>query len=439
MKKLPYILLLLTGCCLLFSGKALAQFPIKELFVDTSKLGNYQDRKALKRDYLSIHDVNRMYYYDFDIDTTNLPVYSGAQTYAGAIGRLHFFENNKFLRYEIKDNQTLNSLLPGCRFFYEFADLNRERVIAKYNGKYFRYEDFNYLVREMGKGDMPQIAKIKALAQWRLWMFDDNVHVMGMDTVKYRVSGEKYIIDGERKSNIYEGDDYKAWYEGKIEIDGNTYDYNAIFLYDKRTIHEFGAYYKKGAINNSVGVVPVSLHCKNIYSTQDRSSNDIEILHDGNQISPENQEGKSVFYYTNNSGNTQLKYTDVSDLGNQTKFRFYASTGPQASNISLVHETTTPIDVNTFVEYDLTGVLPSGMYLIKYQDQNGSWEFIENVVLIPEDIDNTETIYMTGYTLEIHYLEQSFDNTTAMNDYLSSRKNASRRLRLKSIKIKEAK
>ncbi|MFO7790830.1 MAG: PKD domain-containing protein [Bacteroidales bacterium] len=415
MKKLTYILLLLTGCCLLFSGKTLAQFPVKELFVDTSKLDNYQSRKELKRDYLSIHEVNQMYYYDFD--TTKIEHITGPQLYDGALGRLHYFENNKFLRYEIKDNQTLNSLLPGCRFFYEFADLNRERVIAQYNGKYYRYEDFNYLIREMGKGDMPQIAKIKALAQWRLWMFDKNVHVMSMDTVKYRVPGEKHIINGKRKSNIYEGDDYKTWYEGKIEIDGNTYDYNAIFLYDKRTIHEFGAYYKKGAINNSVGVVPVSLRCKNIYSTQDRSSNDIEILHDGNQVSPENQDGKSVFYYTNNSGNTQIRYTDVSDLGNQTKFRFYASTGPQASNISLVH-TTTSMAVNTFVEYDLTGVLPSGMYLIKYLDQTGSWEFIDDVVLIPEDIDDSQTIFGTSYTLEIHYLEQSFDNAMATNDYL---------------------
>ncbi|MEA3448649.1 MAG: hypothetical protein U9Q98_09430 [Bacteroidota bacterium] len=414
MKKLTYILLLLTGCCLLLSGKALAQFPIKELFVDTSKLGNYQDRKALKRDYLSIHEVNQMYFYDFD--TTNLLLFSGGE-YGGEIGEVHYLENNKFLRYEIKDNQTLNSLLPGCRFFYEFADLNRERVIAKYNGKYFRYEDFNYLIREMGKGDMPQIAKIKALAQWRLWMFDDNVHVMSMDTVKYMVPGEKYIIDGEKKSNICEGDDYKAWYEGKIEIDGNTYDYNAIFLYDNRTIHEFGAYYPKGAINNSVGVVPVSLRCKNIYSTQDRSSNDIEIFHNGNQISPENQNGKSVFYYTNNLGNTQLKYTDVSDLGNQTKFRFYASTGPQTSNISLVHETTS-IDVYNTADFALTGVLPSGMYLIKYLNASGNWKFISDVVLIPEDIDDSETIFMTGYTLEIHYLEQSFDNTTAMNDYI---------------------
>ncbi|MEA3448648.1 MAG: hypothetical protein U9Q98_09425, partial [Bacteroidota bacterium] len=169
MKKLTYILLLLTGCCLLFSGKALAQFhPIKELFVDTSKLGTYQGRKELSKKRLSIYEVNRMYYYDFD--TTEISGVTGAQVYGGILGQLHFFENNKFLRYEIKDNNTLNSLLPGCRFFYEFADLNRERVIAKYNGKYFRYEDFNYLIREMGKGDMPQIAKIKALAQWRLWM-----------------------------------------------------------------------------------------------------------------------------------------------------------------------------------------------------------------------------------------------------------------------------
>ncbi|MEA3448730.1 MAG: hypothetical protein U9Q98_09850, partial [Bacteroidota bacterium] len=329
-------------------------------------------------------------------------------------GEVHYLENNKFLRYEIKDNQTLNSLLPGCRFFYEFADLNRERVIAKYNGKYFRYEDFNYLIREMGKGDMPQIAKIKALAQWRLWMFDDNVHVMSMDTIEQNVPGKKYYRKGMNDSAIWKNE-YKAEYRGKIEINSKIYNYRTSFWNDKRTIHYFTAYYPPGARNNRY--ITIALRCKNIYSNEDRSSNGIELYHNSNNIDPINQVGKSVFYYTNNSGNTQLKYTDVSDLGNQTKFRFYESTGSENTDIQLEYETN-QINVNNSVQFDLTGVLPSGMYLIKYLDQDGAWQLIQDVVLIPEDIDDSETIFMTGYTLEIHYLEQSFDNTTAMNDYI---------------------
>jgi hypothetical protein len=100
-----------------------------------------------------------------------------------------------------------------------------------------------------------------------------------------------------------------------------------------------------------------------------------------------------------------LKYDEVSDLGNSTKFRFYKSTGILASNISLEYETD-ELDVESFVEFDLTGILLSGMYLIKYEDQNGVWQLIDNVVLIPEEIDNSHTIAGTNFTLEIHYLAQ---------------------------------
>jgi PKD repeat protein len=83
---------------------------------------------------------------------------------------------------------------------------------------------------------------------------------------------------------------------------------------------------------------------------------------------------------------------------------------------------TNQINVNNAAEFDLTGVLPSGMYLIKYLDQNGGWQLIGNVVLIPEDIDDSQDVF--GFTLEIHYLEQSFDNTVDMSDYVSHMKNA---------------
>jgi len=388
----------------------------RELFVDTAKLVGKTYLKFDRfnpRKFLSQEEINALYFYDFEI------IHNVFQSHGspGEIGEYKDFENYKALRYEIKDNRTFNELLPKCKFFYEYSKFNhQERVIAQYNGKFFRYEDFNYLMREMGKGELPQIAKTKILAQWRLWMFDQDIHIMSMDTVEYKVPGKRKIVESERKPYAYDGNKYVVRYSGEIEINGILYEYSSKYWNDKRTIHYFTAYYP-----TRENYITVALRCKNIYSTQNKSSNDIEIIHNGTQVLPKIQDGKSVLYYTNNSGNVQIKYTDVSDLGDQTKFRFYASTGAEVSDIIFVHETEI-LQVGMSVDYDLTNVLSSGMYLIKYEDQNGVWKLIQDVVLIPEEIDATHTIAGTNFTLELHYLEQSFDSEVDMNLYVSQMK-----------------
>jgi hypothetical protein len=247
-------------------------------------------------------------------------------------------------------------------------------------------------------------------------MFDQDVHIMSMDTVEYMVPGERRIVESERKPYAYKGDKYVVRYTGEIEINGMLYEYSSKYWNDKRTIHYFTAYYP-----TRESYITVALRCKNIYSTQDRSNNGIEIIQNGIQISPKNQDGKSVFYYTNSSGNAKIKYDELSDLGSTTKFRFYASTGPEETDILLVHETEI-LQVGTSVEFDLTNVLSSGIYLIKYLDEDGVWKLIENIVLIPEEIDATHAIAGTTFTLEIHYLEQSFDSEVDMNLYVSQMK-----------------
>lgn len=373
--------------------------------LDTSKI-DYEivNPKKIHR-YYYLNIVNDMYFYDFD--TTKVIRITGGMPYSGELGNLQNFESTKKYRYYITDNETFNRLLPECDFYYELTKYGKERVIAQYNGKFFRYEDFNYLMREMGKGELSQIAKTKILAQWRLWIFDQDVHIMSMDTVEYMVPGERKIVESERKPYAYKGDKYVVRYTGEIEINGMLYEYSTQYWNDKRTIHYFTAYYP-----TRESYITVALRCKNIYSTQDRSSNGIEINQNGSQILPKNQDGKSVFYYTNNSGNVQIKYDEVSDLGSSTKFRFYKSTGALTSNITLAYETSS-LNVDSFVEFDLTGILLSGIYLIKYQDITGNWQLIQDVVLIPEEIDATHTIAGTNFTLEIHYLEQSFENDVA--------------------------
>jgi hypothetical protein len=366
--------------------------------LDTSKI-DYEivNPKKIHR-YYYLNIVNEMYFYNFD--TTKAIRITDGIPYSGELGGLQNFESTKKYRYRITDNETFNSLLPECDFYYELTEYGKERVIAQYNGKFFRYEDFNYLMREMDKGELPQVTKTKILAQWRLWMFDKNIHIMNMDTVEYMVPGKRKIVERERKPYAYKGDKYVVRYAGEIEINGNLYEYSTQYWNDKRTIHYFTAYY-----HTRENSITVALRCQNIYSTQDRSSNGIDIIHNGTQVLPKMQDGKSVFYYTNNSGNVQIQYEEVSDLGNTTKFRFYASTGSKVSDILLVHETE-ELQVGTSVECGLTNVLSSGIYLIKYLDEDDIWKSIESVVLIPEEIDNTHTIAGTNFTLEIHYLAQ---------------------------------
>lgn len=382
--------------------------------LDTSKI-DYEivNPKKIHR-YYYLNIVNDMYFYDFD--TTKVIRITGGMPYSGELGNLQNFESTKKYRYHITDNEIFNRLLPECDFYYELTKYGKERVIAQYNGKFFRYEDFNYLMREMGKGELPQIAKTKILAQWRLWMFDQDVHIMSMDTVEHRIPGKKYRIKDTNDSIVYSGK-YYIRHEGNIEVEGEICNFTVSFLNDKRIMHEFGAYYSSENRNNDFGVIAVSLLTKNIYTNNTRSSNGIELRQDGSQISPKVQDGKSVFYYTNNSGNTQIKYNEVSDLGGSTKFRFYKSTGALTSNITLVYETSS-LNVDSFVEFDLTGILLSGIYLIKYQDITGNWQLIQDIVLIPEEIDATHTIAGTNFTLEIHYLEQSFDSEADMNLYV---------------------
>jgi hypothetical protein len=171
----------------------LGQYENRTPIVDTSKLDYETIERAYNAKSLSLNEVNAMYYFDFD--TTDIGSWAGGpQMYSGELGRVHFLENWKKYRYHITDNEIFNGFLPGCDFYYEMTAITDERVIAQYNGKYFRYEDFNYLMREMGKGDLPEVVKTKILAQWRLWMFDPNIHIMSMDTVEYMVPGENILL-----------------------------------------------------------------------------------------------------------------------------------------------------------------------------------------------------------------------------------------------------
>ncbi len=245
----------------LIASQTVGQYYDKELLVDTAKLNGktYVNDPLYPRKYLTQEEVNALYFYNFEM------IYDIVIDHVspGEIGKCKDFEDFKVLSYEIKNNEIFNEFLPNCRFLYEYSKYNnQERVIAQYQGKYFRYEDFNYLMRETGKGDLPQIAKIKILAQWRLWIFDENIHLINMDTVEYMIPEEKYRIKDTNDSIIYKGD-YNVQFEGNIEIEGKNCSYLVVFRNDKRTIHYISVFCQDGAINRKKA--GVTLKYKDVY------------------------------------------------------------------------------------------------------------------------------------------------------------------------------
>lgn len=270
--------------------------------LDTSKI-DYEivNPKKIHR-YYYLNIVNEMYFYDFD--TTKVIRLAGDPSYNGELGVLQKFESTKKYRYRITDNEIFNRLLPECDFYYELTKYGKERVIAQYNGKFFRYEDFNYLMREMGKGELPQIVKNKLLAQWRLWMFDQDIHIMSMDTVEHSIPGKKYRLKNSSDSLIY-GGNYYLKYQGDIEINGNAIEYIIIYRGSERT---------PCVLTIRDVNVSVSPYYINVYESRDRSSN-IILKKNGGDVNPKTQDSKSVLYYTNNSGKVQMQYGGVSDLG----------------------------------------------------------------------------------------------------------------------------
>lgn len=412
--KTKYIIIFTLITLLFVCGQnASAQYYPKERtpVLDTSKI-DYEivnPRKIHRYYYLNI--VNDMYFYDFD--TTKVIRITGGMPHSGELGSLQYFESTKKYRYHISDNETFNRLLPECDFYYELTKYGKERVIAQYNGKFFRYEDFNYLMREMGKGELPQIAKTKILAQWRLWMFDQDVHIMSMDTVEHRIPGKKYQLKNSSDSLIYRGN-YYLKYQGDIEINGSALMYILIFRGSEKTPSVL-------TIRNAN--ISVSPYYINVYESRDRSSN-ILLKENGVDVNPRTQSDKHVYYYTCDES-ISLIVKNVVNVGDDVKLRFYKSIGPDESYIPTLHTYETPVKTMTndgAVFQLLNTDVPSGMYLIKYEDQFGNWNFIENVVLIPEEIDATHTIAGTNFTLEIHYLEQSFDSEVDMNLYVSQMK-----------------
>jgi len=390
--------------------------------LDTSRIDYEVINPQNKWIYYHLSDVNDMYFYDFD--TTKAEPCTGLQSYLGRLGVVHYFENAKKYRYHISDNETFNRLLPECDFYYELTINADERVIAQYNGKFFRYEDFNYLMREMGKGELPQIAKTKILAQWRLWMFDQDVHIMSMDTVEHRIPGEKYRIKDTNDSIVYKGI-YRVRFEGDIEFKGNNYRYRVLFKNDSRAIQSISIYPPGESINRKIA--SVRLECRDVYTQRNRSSNNnyLNIQQNGNEVDPKDQDNWDVFYYNKAAGGINVQYSNFTNLGNNTQFRLYRSIGSEEFDIPQECDFQSQV-VNVTsngASFQVSSTdISSGIYLFQYKNSSGGWDFIENVVLIPEEIDATHTIAGTNFTLELHYLEQSFDSEVDMNLYVSQMK-----------------
>lgn len=210
-----------------------------DLLVDTSKLEGYTFydffyyRTFKCIDYDEIRD---MYFGPFDEYDNDYDNYES--NVKRTVGESFTFQNSIQISYRIQDNRLFNKYLPECEFYYQANSMNKERVIAKYKGKIFRIYDFNTLLNELGKSNIPEHEKMNLVAQWQFWVYNQDVKLTNLDTIHFNYPGKKIILSRSGGERISKGP-YEITYEGNIELQGELYPFSVRLLGLDKEIDEF--------------------------------------------------------------------------------------------------------------------------------------------------------------------------------------------------------
>ncbi len=227
-------------------ANSFAQFkPIFPGCADTSKLENFSQyllepsdprMPRPKRKHYSDEEIQNLYYQGEVFMTPE----------NGSIDVWRDFQNYKKVSYPVKNNETINKVLPDSEMLYEYlSDWDNKPysclLTAKYGGKIYFSSQFNYLLENMGLNECTSPEdKIHCLVQWFLWADDPNIVVLELtktfeqlpyDTVVYLpVKGTNEIM--ARNAHV----DYWADYFGRILYKGYEMELYATIIGDKKFI-----------------------------------------------------------------------------------------------------------------------------------------------------------------------------------------------------------
>ncbi|MBN2776335.1 MAG: hypothetical protein JXR36_01755 [Bacteroidales bacterium] len=443
MKKIfPIIIVLISLFALTTNAQSVVS---QELSVDTSKLDNFSyyfnEQQKIRKEqsgYFASDEEVKSWYYDSDHMTRE----------NGSIKLYRDFNKYKQVSYPVKNKEIFNTVLPDAEMLFEYVygemELYSQRLLAKYNGKYYGLGQFNHLLETFGINEQITVEeKIECVINWAYWLYDQNIEILKIEQTSERMPYDTIInhrvsLDSEEKIAVNVHFDYQAEYYGRIILEGNEMEFYATIVGDKKFIKSINLFNPgtKDSIfpHNQELKYNISLKTNNPNYQNDKSMYrydylNIEINGSSNLVETKVQDKADainvndycrVVYYPASSSNIVLNIpiNYVQSLYNVDIL--IKSIGSTESH-SIYFENL-PVLYQTGVHANITN-LPSGFYEVLYRahsDNNGNpFNYLEDSYIIPESY-SYQTLTATGQTVKYYYINQMFNyDYSAANSYIN--------------------
>ncbi len=242
--------------------------------------------------------------------------------------RLYEFEYMKFYSHTIKGNAAFNKI-PDCDFFFEAAvghyGVILERIVARFNGKYYFENQFNSLLNNMGLlQTISAEDKIHIIAQWRYWSTDPNIELANIEQTLKRPTKEYTRMrpsfeDSTKMEEVFVRKTYRADYEGAFIINGEECEFEARIILDNRQL--------QGLLIKCYENQPADFMPGIITEPSTKTGSNIKLFDNNTEINYRQQGNYKVFYYnyenstTATNNNYKLKLFGFSDLHSSMKIQ----------------------------------------------------------------------------------------------------------------------
>lgn len=408
MKKLLLTYILLIISIITFGQRELDPFSMS---IDTVKYQN-----EIRTNKTSVHHIFKNG--SFNRDSVSDLYFYPREMSLSKLDRLYGYEYMKFYSHRIKNNAAFNKI-SDCDFFFEAAvghyGVILERIVARFNGKYYFENQFNSLLNNMGLlQTMSAEDKIHIIAQWRYWSTAPNIELANIENTFKRPSSEYTIMrpnfeDSTKIEEVTISRIYRTDYKGVFIINGEECEFEARIIRDDRQLQRLRI---KCYENQPADFMPGI-----ITEPSTKTGSNIKLFDNNTEINYCQQDNYKVFYYdykntttaTNNHYN--LRLYGFSDLHSSKKIQL------KRRITSTITEGPYELPAGTHIsgddyEFNLQSAdLTSGYYSIEYLDKDNNWEEIQGVILLPQ---NVETINLAqGKTANIYYLEQFFGTNSS--------------------------
>jgi hypothetical protein len=289
--------------------------------------------------------------------------------------------------------------------FYEFSAWGcNERVIAVYDGLFYKYGDAAALMKNTGILENNSIVdQLKFDLQWRYWIKNPNIKFSDLTKITAAEVRHNKVDYNDSEYNIYklnyilEND----FYELEIFIKSGA---NFIFRIDTYINGEYHSSNLFGEPSDTKS-----------FETFTLKQNGININYQ-KQFTAANRE-YYVYYYDANSSDIKLNFSSLTSVGTITRIRLSQLTSTNLSDAN-IQWTSSGVSTSGTMIFDISNKVSSGYYILHYLLSNGSWEQMDSVILIPES-SFQGTLSGTGKTLKIKYLKQFFNTQTEETNYLN--------------------